>query len=343
MSLTPSIGDDDVFKSFEEQLKIRENMTAKAAISPLLKLANGNTIPALGLGTWKSKPGEVYDAVKYAILEAGYRHIDCAFVYQNEDEVGKAVSEVVASGAVKREELFITSKLWNTFHSRNLVKGALETTLKSLQLDYLDLYLIHWPFGFEEGGDIFPRAEDGVHMRMSDVDFLDSWKGMEEVLAAGLTKSIGVSNFNEQQIQRIFDEGTVRPVVNQIELHPYLVQEKLVTWCKDNNVLVTAYSPLGSPDRPWAKADDPSLLQEPKILEIAAKYEKSAAQVLIRWQIQRGLVVIPKSVTPERISSNIDVFKFALSAEELVTIAAFDRNHRFVGLEHMKGHKYYPF
>lgn len=310
---------------------------------PTVRLSNGLKMPVLGLGTWKSKPGEVYEAVKHAILNAGYRHIDCAFVYQNENEVGQALTEVISSGAVKRDELFITSKLWNTLHAPELVKGALQTTLSSLKLDYVDLYLIHWPFGYKAGDDLFPKEADGVTPVSTDVDYLDTWGAMEAVLAAGLTKSIGVSNFNESQMQRIIDNSKTKPVVNQVEIHPYLSQEGLVQWCKAHDVVVTGYSPLGSPDRPWAQAGEPSLLEDPKILAIATAHKKSPAQILIKWQIQRGLVVIPKSVTPARISSNIDVFDFDLSDQEMVAIASFNRNHRFVPLEAMKGHKYYAF
>ena len=316
---------------------------AKPAVSPLVNLTDDKKIPLVGLGTWKSSPGQVYDAVKYAILEGGYRHIDCAFVYQNEEEVGRALHEVISSGAVKREDLFITSKLWNTFHSTGLVKPALEKTLSLLKLDYLDLYLIHWPFGMEEGGDLFPGLATNGIATLSDVDYIDTWKGMEECVAAGLTKTIGVSNFNSEQIKRILAVAKVRPVCNQVESHPYLVQDELIKFCRENKITVVAYSPLGSPDRPWAKAGDPSLMEEPKIVEIAQKYNKSAAQILIKWQAQRGIVVIPKSVTPSRIASNIDIWDFELTAEEMQTIASFNRGHRFCALAQFKHHKYYGF
>lgn len=317
-------------------------MSAKAAISPLVTLGNGKTMPILGLGTWKSKPGEVEAAVKSAILDAGIRHIDCAFVYQNEDEVGNAIEAVLKSGAVKREELFVTSKIWNTFHSTDLVVECLNLSLAKLKLDYLDLLLIHWPFGYKEGGPIFPQDDKGNSI-LSDVDYLDTWKGLEKAQQAGLTKSIGVSNFNSEQIKRVIANATIKPVVNQFECHPYLNQSELIALCKENGIQVVGYSPLGSPDRPWAKPGDVNLLEEPVVVEIAKRLAKSPAQVLIRFQIQRGVAVIPKSVTPSRILTNTDVFDFVLSDEDVKALNALNRGHRFVALAHVSHAKYFPF
>lgn len=308
---------------------------------PKIKLDENNAIPIFGLGTWKSQPNAVKNAVIDAV-KAGYRHIDCAFVYGNENEVGDALTELFKEGIVKREDLFITSKLWNTFHSRNLVRPALEETLRLLKTDYLDLYLIHWPFGYAEGEGNLP-VDDKNKIRTSDVDYLETWKGMEDIWEAGLTKSIGVSNFNHQQLDRILSNCKYRPAVNQVECHPYLNQSKLLEYCKSKNIVLTAYSPLGSPDRPWAKPGDPSLMEDPKIKKIAEKYNKTPAQVLIRFQIDRGIVVIPKSVTKERIIENMKVFDFKLEPEEIKELETFDRGFRFCALEWIKGHKYYPF
>lgn len=308
---------------------------------PTVKLNDGNEIPIFGLGTWKSQPDAVKNAV-VAAVKAGYRHIDCAFVYGNENEVGEALTELFKEGVVKRDDLFITSKLWNTFHSAHLVKPALEETLKLLKIDYLDLYLIHWPMGYAEGEGKFPE-DDNKKMKMSDVDYLDTWKGMEGVKQAGLTKSIGVSNFNSKQISRILENCTIPPAMNQVECHPYMNQTKLRDFCKSKNIAMTAYSPLGSPDRPWAKPGDPSLMADPKIKAIADKYNKSPAQVLIRFQIDRGLVVIPKSVTKDRIIDNMKVFDFQLTPDEVKEIESFDRGFRFCSLDWVSEHKHYPF
>lgn len=312
------------------------------AKSGTLTLADGKIIPQFGLGTWKSKSGEVRDAVFYALTEAGYRHIDCAHIYSNEKEVGEALKQAFSSGELKREDVFITSKVWNSYHSRKLVMRACEVTLKNLGLDYLDLYLIHWPMGYKEGGEDLPRGPDGKPI-YSDVDFLDTWQGMEDCHKAGLVKSIGVSNFNSEQLQRVLDNSSIKPVMNQVEVHPYLTNEDLIKFCEERKVTVTAYSPLGSPDRPWAKPDDPSLMNEPKIQEIAKRHKKTAAQVLLRWSIQRGIVVIPKSFTKARIAENIDIFDFELSQEEMKTVSSFNRGWRIFAFDYLSDHPHYPF
>ncbi|XP_046626368.1 aldo-keto reductase family 1 member B1-like [Neodiprion virginianus] len=309
---------------------------------PKLKLNNGREIPVFGLGTWKSKPGQVAQAVKDAI-DIGYRHIDCAHVYGNEKEVGAALAAKFAEGVVKREDLFITSKLWNTFHKPVLVEPALKTTLNDLGLEYLDLYLMHWPFAYKEDPtNLFPSNADGS-VKYSEVDYLDTWKAMENVNKKGLTKSIGVSNFNSEQLERVVKNAEILPVTNQVECHPYLPQLKLSELCKSKNIVVTGYSPLGSPDRPWAKPDDPQLLEDPKIKEIGRKYNKTSAQVLIRYQIDRGHVVIPKSVTKSRIEENFQVFDFELTPEDIESITSLDCNGRCVPMKSAQTHKYWPF
>jgi len=309
---------------------------------PLKVLNDGRKMPALGLGTWKSGKDQVYNAVKSAIKDSGYRHIDCAHVYQNEEEVGRALKELINEGVVKREDLWITSKLWNTFHSPSLVPGAFETTLKNLQLEYLDLYLIHWPMGYQEGGDLFPRGPDGAIVP-SDVDPLDTWKAMIALKQTGKVKSIGVSNFNIKQLERLINETGVVPAVNQVELHPYLPQKELLEYCNQKNIYLTAYSPLGTPDRPWASDSEPVLMNEPAVAEIAKKHNKTVAQILIKFHLARGVSVIPKSVTPSRIQSNIEVFDFELTPEELKTLENLPTNHRYCNLRDQHKHPHFPF
>jgi len=309
---------------------------------PSLKLlGTQQEMPVVGLGTWKSKPGEVQQAVEIA-LRKGYRHIDCARAYGNEKEVGNGLTSSINLEVVKREDVFVTSKLWNVFHKYEDVRGTVMDSLKDLQTSYLDLYLIHWPQAYVNNGEMFPKDSNGKFI-YSDDDYVETWKALIELQKEGLIKNIGVSNFNEFQISRIIKETNVVPAVHQIEIHPYLINQQMVDFCHSHKIIVTAYSPLGSPDRPWAAKDEPILLDDPKIKEIAARLRKSPAQVVLRYQIQRNVIVIPKSVTPSRIESNFQLFDFELSDEDMKTISSFNRNFRGCALEWVSDHKYYPF
>ena len=309
--------------------------------NPSLTLSSGYKMPLLGLGTWKSKPNEVKNAVIEAV-KAGYRHLDCAYVYGNEKEVGEALEELYKQNIISRKDIFITSKLWSTFHSPKLVKPALQETLANLKTDYLDLYLIHSPLSFKEGEDLFPKDQDNNAICV-DIDYVITWRAMESLVDDKLVRSIGISNFNHEQTDRLLASCRIPPVTNQVECHPYLCQNKLINYCKSKGITVTAYSPLGSPDRPWATPEDPSLFEDERIVNIAKKYNKTPAQVLIRFHIDRDTIVIPKSVTKERIVENSKIFDFSLTKEDLETIESLDRHHRFCAFDWTKNDKYYPF
>lgn len=238
--------------------------------------------------------------------------------------------------------MFVTSKLWNHFHDPKEVRGAIEHTLKQLNLEHLDLYLIHWPIGYAPSKDLFPKNEAG-EMLHSNFDLKDTWKAMEELVDAGLTKSIGISNFNIKQVDYIVANARIQPVTNQFEVHPYLLNKELIQHCRSKNIAVTSYSPLGSPGRPWATADDRFVLKEPKLLEIAENHKKSPAQILIRYQIQIGNVVIPKSVTKERIITNLDVFDFTLTDQDIKNIEGFNYVERVCKMSQDTKHPEFPF
>ncbi|XP_026725589.1 alcohol dehydrogenase [NADP(+)]-like isoform X2 [Trichoplusia ni] len=312
-----------------------------ASRTPLVQFSNKQYCPVLGIGTWLAKPEEVAQAIKHAI-DVGYRHIDCAFIYGNEKEVGEAITAKIRDGTVKREDLFITSKLWNTFHRPDLVKGALLKSLENLNIKYLDLYLIHWPQAYKEDGPLYVTG-DGTEIQFSEVDYVDTWKALEPLVGEGLVRSIGVSNFNSKQLARLLQVATIKPVTNQVECHPYLNQRRLKDFCESHDIKITAYSPLGSPNRPWAKPDDPQLMKDPKLKAIADRLGKTVAQVLIRYNIDRGNIVIPKSVTKSRIASNFQVLDFKLSHEDMALIDSLDRNTRLVPSTDSLGHKHHPF
>jgi alcohol dehydrogenase (NADP+) len=297
-----------------------------------LSFRNGDEMPIVGLGTWKSDPGDVYEAVKTA-LKMGYRHIDCAPIYGNEAEVGRAFSEAFDEGIVSRDELWVTSKLWNDSHRPEHVRPALEETLEDLQLDRLDLYLMHWPVALEHGVAM-PESGDDL-LPLEDVPLSTTWAAMEELVDAGLTDHVGVSNFSIEKLSGLIDEADHAPEMNQIEMHPYLPQEDMLDYCEEAGVHLTAYSPLGSSDRPKAmKADDePRLLDDPTVKAVAERRDASPAQVLISWAVHRGTAVIPKSVTPSHIEDNLAAADVELTDEDMEALGDVERSYRYVGGE----------
>lgn len=259
-------------------------------------LNNGIEIPMLGLGTYKigQTDQDVYRAIRSA-LEAGYRHIDTASMYRNEAPIGKAIRE----SGIPREDIFVTTKLWGDDVVKNEVDKAFDKSMQALNLDYVDLYLVHWP------------VKDEI---------VSAWQEMEKIYASGKAKAIGVSNHLKHHLEEILDTARILPAVNQIEMHPYLILDELVEFCAENLIVCQAWSPLGSNKVP--------LLEERILNEIGEKYAKSAAQVVLRWNIQREVVAIPKSSNKERQAANFDIFDFELSTEEMQLINSLDKNYR---------------
>lgn len=294
-----------------------------------IRFENGDQIPSLGLGTWKSAPGDAYKAVKEAI-RLGYRHVDCAFIYGNEAEIGQALSEAFQEGLVRRDQMWITSKLWNSSHAPADVLTALNKTLADLQLDYLDLYLMHWPVAIRKGLLLPESAQDIIPPE--DLPIRDTWEAMETLVDKGLCRHIGVSNFSIVKLKSLLDTARIKPEMNQIELHPYFQQPEMQVFCHNNGIYLTAYSPLGSPDKPerLRTPGEPVLLEEPVIKVIADRRGVSPAQVLINWSIHCGFVVIPKSVNPQRLKQNIEAPEIVLTREDLSELDKLNLNRRFL-------------
>lgn len=260
-------------------------------------LNNGNLMPIVGLGTFRSESKDAYNAV-LAAIKAGYRHIDTAAIYENEEAVGKAIKD----SGIPREELFITTKLWNTDQGYESALAACEKSLSLLGLDYLDLYLIHWFKGYDNS--------------------LNSYKALEELYRQGKVKAIGVSNYNVHHLQHLLENVTIKPMVNQVETHIYLQNHFLQDFCNANGIQLEAYAPLLS-------KSIQELLDNETLKAIAAKYQKSVVQVNLRWFVERGIVVIPKSITPKRIQSNFDIFEFHLDEEDMQAIRKLNRGKKY--------------
>lgn len=297
------------------------------AAEKTIRLHNGAQMPILGLGTWMADKNLVGAAVKSALVDNQYSHVDCAAVYENEKEVGEALHTIFSSHDRRREDVFITSKLWNTHHARQDVLNACKASLHDLQIDYLDLYLMHFAIASPRGAGTEPLNDKGI-LVTAPVSIRETWQAMEELIKLGLVKAIGVANFTGPLLVDLLTYAQVRPAVNQVELHPYNPQIRLLDFCRYHEIGVTAYSPLGSPG--GMKPGEVCLLKDEVVGRVAQAHGKTPAQVLLRWGIQRGTVVIPKSISAQRIQENCEVFDFVLTEDEMVQLTSLEKHHRYV-------------
>lgn len=303
-----------------------------------ISLYNSQSMPAVGYGFWKVERSDA-PRLTYQSLEMGYRHLDCAADYGNEAEVGIGINQAISSGVCQRRDLWVTSKLWNTYHRPEHVELACKRSISDLQCDYLDLYLIHFPISLRfvpfdtryPAGWFFDPNSPSPCLEYDPVSIIDTWRAMEDLVTKGLVRNIGVSNFGVSIIRELLTQANIRPAVLQIESHPYLTQTKLIRYCQAEGIAVTAFSPLGAPSYvPLGMAtNDDSVLELPLIKEIALRHQKTPAQIVLKWGVQRGTAVIPKSSQVNRLKENLTLEGFDLSESEMNAISSLDRNQRF--------------
>ncbi|XP_071527603.1 aldo-keto reductase family 1 member B1-like [Panulirus ornatus] len=313
---------------------------------PSIELGNGGNMPYIGLGTFKTKDCEMRESLRVA-LECGYRHVDTATFYQNEDAIGEVLQEWLASGKVTREEVFITTKLPRIGNRAGDVARFLQKSLEKLRVSYVDLYLFHHPVGAigKDDDDLSPVDSEGNSINDPDTDLESVWKAIEEQVDAGRARNIGLSNFNIVQIERILKVCRIRPANLQVEVHAYHQQRDLRALCHKHGISVCAFGPLGAPYMADGAGERPVLLEHPKVVSIANRLARTPAQVLLRFLIQLGMAVIPKSSNPDRIRQNFQVFDFELSTEDMSSLEDLDcgKEGKIFTMEFSKSHPECPF
>ena len=295
-------------------------------------------MPSVGFGLWKIAPDDCADAV-FEAIKAGYRHLDSACDYGNEAAVGEGIARALKEGVCTREELWVTSKLWNTYHAPEHVAIAAQKTLDDLKLDYLDLYLVHFPIALEyvpfetryPPEWLFDPTQPELGMRKASTPLSATWAAMEDLATSGKSRHIGVCNYNTGLMQDLLSYARIKPAMLQIESHPYLTQEKLIRLCRQHDIDVTAFSPLGALsylELEMAEQHE-SVLQQDVVLAVAADHKRTPAQIVLRWGVQRGTAIIPKTSRPERMLENLSLFDFSLSDEQMSAISALNANRRY--------------
>lgn len=309
------------------------------------KLSNGVNIPAVGFGTFANEgaKGETYAAVTHA-LQTGYRHLDCAWFYQNEEEVGDAVRDFLAQNSnVTRADIFICTKVWNHLHEPEEVKWSINSSLQKLKMDYIDLFLVHWPIAAESDSNHMPAiGSDGKYIIKQDLteNPEPTWRAMEELQRSGKARAIGVSNWTIGGLKKLLSYAEIKPVLNQIEIHPFLPNTELVKFCQEHDIMPAAYSPLGSQNQVPSTGEQ--VRTNPTLNEVAKRSGHDLAQVLLAWGLQRGYVVLPKSSTPKRIESNWQIPELSKEDFDAVNAVANGRHTRFVNMKDTFGYNVWP-
>ncbi|XP_030385405.1 aldo-keto reductase family 1 member B1 [Scaptodrosophila lebanonensis] len=308
-------------------------------MAPKVKLSSGYDMPVLGFGTYKMRGYQCSTAIHCAV-ETGYRHFDTAFYYENEKEIGEALRTQIQMGNVSRENIFLTTKLWNTHHAPADVIRICQKQLETLGFDYVDLYLLHFPVAYKHMCDEIMKTETDGAIETTDIDYIDTWRAMEELVRMGLVRSIGVSNFNMDQVQRIIQCSSSKPVVNQVEIWPGFMQKDLVDYCRYNGIVVQAFAPLGQPDR---ELHTPIYFFSEGMKRLVKKNKRTAAQIVLRYLIDYGVVPIVKAANPLHITQNLDIFDFKLDDTDTRALRGIKQKRRIVKYLQVKDHEFYPF